>query len=150
MRKLSPNFSNNYSLLGMRLQLPWHIGGDWYTVAEVIRRNCSLVTRAAHFVTGRRLRYCAEAAELVHSNPGLVEKVQELASVDENDAALRIKTSLRSFSELNDFMRLAGVVKYGVTCHSRDDGQKQLVDIGRDCWLCIRQYLKAGDILDEQ
>ncbi|KAL1483507.1 hypothetical protein MTO96_033139 [Rhipicephalus appendiculatus] len=150
MRKLSPNFSSNYSLLVIRVQRSCLINDDWFTIADVVRRNCSLVTRAAHFVMGRRLKYCAAAAELVHSNPGLVEKVQELASVDENEAALRIKTSLRSFSELNDFMRLAGVVKYGVTCHSRDGGQKQLVDIGRDCWLCIRQYLKAGDILDEQ
>ncbi|KAL1471656.1 hypothetical protein MTO96_039815 [Rhipicephalus appendiculatus] len=106
--------------------------------------------RAAHLVNGRRRKYGAAAAELVHSNPGLVEKVQELASVDEDEAVSRIKKSLKSFSKLDNFMRLAGVVKYGVTCHSRDEGQKQLVDIGRDCWLYIRQYLKVADILDEQ
>ncbi|KAL3242825.1 hypothetical protein MRX96_020988 [Rhipicephalus microplus] len=81
---------------------------------------------------------------------GLVESVRKLASVDEGEARSRIKNSLKSFSELDDFMRLAGVVKYGVSCHKRDDGQKQLADIGRDCWLCIRQYLKVGDIRDEQ
>ncbi|KAL1470937.1 hypothetical protein MTO96_040177 [Rhipicephalus appendiculatus] len=150
MRKLSPDISSNYTLLDMRLDRPWKLGGDWFAVADVIRRNCALVTRAAHFVTGTRLRYCAAAAELVHSNPGLVDKVQELASVDEDEAASRIKKSLKSFSELDDFMRLAGVVKYGVTCHSRDDGQTQLLEIGRDCWLCIRQYIKVGDILNEQ
>ncbi|KAL3227502.1 hypothetical protein MRX96_004203 [Rhipicephalus microplus] len=104
--------------------------------------------RAAHFVTGTRLKYCAAAAELVHSNPGLREKVQELASVDQYEAVSRIKKSLKSFSELDDFMRLARVVKYGVTCHSHDDGKKQLVHIGLDCWLLIRQYIKVGDILD--
>ncbi|KAH7943630.1 hypothetical protein HPB52_009634 [Rhipicephalus sanguineus] len=150
MRKLSPNFSTNYSLLDMRVQRPQNAGDDWFTVAGVIHRNCSLVTRASHFVKGRRVKYCAAAAELVHSSPGLVERVQELASVDENEAASLIKISLKSFSELNVFMRLAGVVKCGVTCHSRDDGQKQLVDIFPECWLCIRKYLKVGDILDEQ
>ncbi|KAH7939758.1 hypothetical protein HPB52_017152 [Rhipicephalus sanguineus] len=45
-------------------------------------------------------------------------------------------------------MCLAGIVKYGVTCKRRDDGQKQLVDLNRDCWLHIRQFLKVGDILD--
>ncbi|KAL1483066.1 hypothetical protein MTO96_002136 [Rhipicephalus appendiculatus] len=135
----------------MSLQRPWKLGGDWFTVADVISRNCSLVTRAAHFVVmGTRLKYCAEAVEQMHSNPGLVEKVRELACVDEDEAASRIKKSLRSFSELDDFMRIVGVVKYGATCQSRDDGQTQLVDIGRDCWLYIRQYVKVGDILDEQ
>ncbi|KAL1422939.1 hypothetical protein MTO96_021534 [Rhipicephalus appendiculatus] len=150
MRKLSPNIASNYTLLDMRLERSLMLGGDWFTVADVIRRNCTLVMRAAHFVIGRRPKYCAAAAELVQSNPGLVEKVQELASIDEDEAVSRIKKSLKSFSELDDFMRLAGVVKYRVTCHSLDDGQKQLVDIGRDGWLCIRQYIKVGDILDEQ
>ncbi|KAL1481367.1 hypothetical protein MTO96_034518 [Rhipicephalus appendiculatus] len=150
LRKLSPNISSNYTLLHMHLERPWKLGGDWFTVADVIRRNCSLVTRAAHFVMGTRLKYCAEAAEQMHSNPGLVEKVRELASVDEDEAASRIKKSLRSFSELDDFMRIVGAVKYNVTCQGRDDGQTQLVDIGQDCWLYIRQYMKVGDILDEQ
>ncbi|KAH8036411.1 hypothetical protein HPB51_000330 [Rhipicephalus microplus] len=149
-QKLSSNISRNYTLLDMRLEKPWYMSRDWFIVADVLRRNCSLVTRAANFVMGTRLKYCAAAAELVHSNPGLVETVQKLASVDENEAASRIKNSLESFSEMDDFMRMAGVVKCGVTCHSRDDGQKQLVDIGRDCWLYLRQYIKVADILDEQ
>ncbi|KAL1442723.1 hypothetical protein MTO96_046273 [Rhipicephalus appendiculatus] len=151
MRKLSPNVSSNYTILDMHLERPWILGSDWFSVADVTRRNCSLVTRAAHFVMGReRLKYYAAAAELVQFNPRLVEKVQELASVDEDEAVSRIKKSLKTFSELDGFMRLAGVVKHGVTCHNRDDGQMQLVDIGRDCWLCIRQYIKVSDITDEQ
>uniref|UniRef100_A0A131YNY1 Nlr family card domain protein n=1 Tax=Rhipicephalus appendiculatus TaxID=34631 RepID=A0A131YNY1_RHIAP len=150
VRKLSPSFSANYTLLSMRLSKRRELGADWFTVADVVRRNFSLVTRAAHFVAGTRHKYCAAAAELVHFNPGLVTKVQELASVDEGEAVLRIKNSLKSFSELDEFMRMAGVVKESVACHRRDDGQTQLVDLGRDCWLCIRQYLKVGDILDPQ
>ncbi|KAH8037768.1 hypothetical protein HPB51_017268 [Rhipicephalus microplus] len=150
MQKLVLNISSNYSLLVMRLRAQCAGNDVRFTVSDVIRRNCTLVMRAAHFVCGERLKYCAEAAEMVHWTPGLVDRVQKLASVDENEAVCRIKTSLKSFCELNDFMRLAGVVKYGVTCHSRDDGQKQLVDIGRDCWLCIREYLKVSDILDER
>lgn len=150
VRKLSANFANNYTLLSMRLSKRRELGSDWFTVADVVRRNFSLVTRAAHFVMGTRHKYCTAAAELVHFNPGLVAKVQELASVDEKEALLRIKNSLKSYSELDEFMRMAGVVKYSVTCPRRDDGQTQLVDLGRDCWLYIRQYLKVGDILDEQ
>ncbi|KAH7943772.1 hypothetical protein HPB52_011414 [Rhipicephalus sanguineus] len=150
MRNLSMNISSNYTLLDMQLDKPWRLGVDWFMVSDVIRRNCSLVTRAAHFVMGTRNRHCAAAAELVHSNPGLVEKVQELASVDESEAASRIQKSLESFSELDEFMRLAGVVKHGVTCQSRGDGRKQLADIRRNGWSCIRKYIKMGDIWDEQ
>ncbi|KAH7984836.1 hypothetical protein HPB52_024499 [Rhipicephalus sanguineus] len=149
VQKLSPNFSANYMLLRLNAYRLGEVHRD-FIINDVVHRNVSLVVRAAHFVIGTRHRYLAAAAELVHSNPGLVELIRELASVSEDTALSWIRNSLKSYSELDDFMGLAGVVKYGVTCHMRDDGQKQLVDIGRDCWLCIRQYLKVGDILDEQ
>ncbi|KAL1480184.1 hypothetical protein MTO96_051251 [Rhipicephalus appendiculatus] len=65
MRKLSPNVSSNYTILDMHLERPWILGSDWFSVADVTRRNCSLVTRAAHFGSaGReRLKYYAAAAE---------------------------------------------------------------------------------------
>ncbi|KAH7943017.1 hypothetical protein HPB52_004000 [Rhipicephalus sanguineus] len=146
---LSPNLSSNYTLLSMFVDTPCMLDSDWFTINDVVRRNNSLVTRAADFVMGTRRKDYAAATELVHFNPGLVAKVQELATVDEHGAASRIKSSLKSFSELDDFMRLAGVVKHSVSCHRRHDGQKQLVDLNRDCWLHLKQYLKVGDILDE-
>ncbi|KAH8030613.1 hypothetical protein HPB51_010547 [Rhipicephalus microplus] len=148
-QKLSTNFSSNYTILGLNGYIHQVDHHDLFILDDVVHRNVSLVARAAHFVTGTRHRYLAAAVELVHFNPGLVESVRKLASIDEDEALSRIKNSLKSFSELDDFMRLAGVVKHGVSCHRRDDGQKQLVDIGRDCWLWIRQYLTVGDILDE-
>ncbi|KAH7943018.1 hypothetical protein HPB52_004001 [Rhipicephalus sanguineus] len=148
IEKLSPNISSNYMLLGMRTSWYELLCGGWYPIKDAARRNNSLVTRAAHFVMGTRHKYCAEAAELMQFSPGFEEKVQELASVDEIQAVSRIEGSLKSFTEMDDFMCLAGVVKCSVTCHRRDDGQKQLVDLNRDCWLYIRQFLKISDILD--
>ncbi|KAL1460402.1 hypothetical protein MTO96_043308 [Rhipicephalus appendiculatus] len=150
VQKLSQNVSNNYMLLVIGVSAYAVLDDDLFTLKEVVRRNLSLVMRAAHFVTGKRSRYCAAAAEIVHTNPGLVDKLQELASITEKEAYSRIKATMRSFSELNDFMCVAGVVKESVTCQNREDGQKQLVDIGLDCWLHIRQYLKVGHILDEE
>ncbi|KAH7943023.1 hypothetical protein HPB52_004006 [Rhipicephalus sanguineus] len=142
---LSLIISSNYTLLGMRTHSLWFCR-NWYPIKNVVRRNNSLVTRAAHFVMGTRHKYCADAAELMQFNPGLVEKVQELASVDENEALSRIEVCLNSFTEMKDFMCLAGVVKDTLSCHRRDDGQKQFVDLDRECWLCIRQYLNMRDI----
>ncbi|KAL1443274.1 hypothetical protein MTO96_046034 [Rhipicephalus appendiculatus] len=148
IQKLSPRVSSNYTLLGLKTEWANARHEDMFAVDNIVRRNLALVTRAAHFVMGTRHRYCAAAAELVHWNPGLVAKVQELASVDENEAVSRIQNSLKSYTEFDDFMCVAGVVKRGVTCHKRDDGQLQLTDLNRDCWLHIRQHLKMGDILD--
>ncbi|KAL1416480.1 hypothetical protein MTO96_000757 [Rhipicephalus appendiculatus] len=149
--KLSPNMSSNYTLLTLYLNKMMDLSGDLFTVPNVVRRNNSLVTRATDFVMGRtRHKYCAAALELVHSTPGLVARVQNSASVDENEAALMIKRSLNSFSEMDDFMRVTGVVKDGVTCHRREDGVTQLTDLNTACWLNVRQYLKVSDIQDIQ
>ncbi|KAL1484464.1 hypothetical protein MTO96_032559 [Rhipicephalus appendiculatus] len=151
LRKLSANVSSNYMLLGMRTDTYDELCSVWFKILDVVGRNHSLVTRAAHFVAGkRRNKYCAAAAELVQFNPALEEKVQELSSVDEYEAASQIKTSLKSLLELDDFMRVAGVVKCRVTCDRRDDGRTQLVDLNRDCWLRIRQFLRVDDIWDSE
>ncbi|KAL1468737.1 hypothetical protein MTO96_025226 [Rhipicephalus appendiculatus] len=147
MQKLSLNVSSNYTLLNIDVPCYMQSSRDMFVIKDVVRRNLSLVTRAAHFVMGTRHKYCAAAVEMVQYSPGLAAKVQELASVDEDEAMLRIKSSLRSISELDDFMRVAGAVKYSVACHRRDDGQKQLDDLTRDCWLYIRQYVAVDDIL---
>ncbi|KAH7943010.1 hypothetical protein HPB52_003993 [Rhipicephalus sanguineus] len=145
---LLPNISSNYMLLGLRTSWYERPCGSWCPIKDVVRRNNSLVTRAAHFVMGMRHKYCAAAAERMQFNPGLVEKVQELSSVEENEAVSLIKSNMKSFTELDDFMCVAGVVKYSVICNRRDDRQKQLVDLNRDCWLHVRQFLKLSDILN--
>ncbi|KAL1480164.1 hypothetical protein MTO96_034737 [Rhipicephalus appendiculatus] len=98
VQKLSQNASNNYMLLGIDVSTNPDLDDDLFTLTEVVRRNLSLVMRAAHFVTGKRSRYCTAAAEIVHTNPGLVDKVQELASITEKEADSRIKASMKSFS----------------------------------------------------
>ncbi|KAL1426091.1 hypothetical protein MTO96_018565 [Rhipicephalus appendiculatus] len=108
VQKLSFNFSKNYTLLGVMVTRCVELGADWFTVAGVVQRNKLLMTRASLFVMGEEHKYFAAALELVHFTPGLVARVQGLASVDENEAVLRIKESLRSISELDGFMRIAG------------------------------------------
>ncbi|KAH7944708.1 hypothetical protein MRX96_017456 [Rhipicephalus microplus] len=116
-----------------------------FPVSSAVSHNWSLVTRAAHFVTGTRHQYCASALEVVHWSPAVVAEVQELASIDKNEAVSRIQNSLKSFSEVDDFMCTAGVVKWGVNCGTHDDCRMQLTDLNRDWWLHIRKYLTVGD-----
>ncbi|KAL3192800.1 hypothetical protein MRX96_035750 [Rhipicephalus microplus] len=148
IRKLSADVASNYTLLSIKAYRCVEYCIEFFAVEDVVRRNLSLVTRGANFVLGKRHKYCAAAAELVQFSSGLVEKVQELALVDENEAVSLIARSLKSFSDLDEFMCLAGVVKCSVVCDKRADGKKQLVDLNHDCWMHIRKYLKVGDILD--
>lgn len=150
IQKLLSNIRSNYTLVAIYLWYFSDLCNDWLTLMEITWRNFSLVERAAQFVMGNRHKYCAAAIELVQFSPRLVEKVKELASVNEKEAVLQIKTSLECIAEMDDFMRMAGVVKYSVACHDRDDGQKQLVDLNLECWLHLRQYINVGDIRDEQ
>ncbi|KAH7943539.1 hypothetical protein HPB52_009195 [Rhipicephalus sanguineus] len=147
VEKLAQNVSTNYTLLSVNVFRYEELCSQLFAIADVVRRNNTLVRRAAHFVGGRRDRHCAAAVELVHFHPVLVTKVQELTSVDENEAVSLINGSLKSFTKLDDFMCVAGVVKDTVTCHRRDDGQKQLTDLNIYCWLRLRDYLKVGDVL---
>ncbi|KAH7944354.1 hypothetical protein HPB52_018609 [Rhipicephalus sanguineus] len=148
---LSRDFSANYALTDMRLTSCDELGGDWFAISNVVRRNDSLVKRATQFVEGTSShKYCAAALELVPFNSTLVAAVERSASVDTNEAVLQIQRRLKSFSEMDDFMRMAGVVKESVACYERDDCQTQLVDLNRDCWLHLRQFLKLSNILDEE
>ncbi|KAH7944030.1 hypothetical protein HPB52_014744 [Rhipicephalus sanguineus] len=148
LRELSLKVSSNYVLLRLYLTAHFDLRANLRTVAKVVHRNNSLVTRATHFVMGTRHKYCAAAFELVHSTPGLVARVQNYASVDEDEAVQRIRRSLNGLCELDGFMRVTGVVKDSVTCHRREDGVMQLTDLNTDCWLHVRQHLKVSDIPD--
>ncbi|KAH7964296.1 hypothetical protein HPB51_027465 [Rhipicephalus microplus] len=146
IEKLAQDVSTNYTLLSVNVLKYDELCRELFAIADTVRRNNTLVMRAAHFVEGRRDRYCAAAAELVHFHPVLLTKVQQLASIDENEAASKIEGSVKSFTELDDFMSVAGVVKSTMTCHRRDDGRKQLADLNSYCWLHLRGYLKVADI----
>ncbi|KAK8777306.1 hypothetical protein V5799_029348 [Amblyomma americanum] len=47
---------------------------------------------------------------------------------------------------MDDFMRLAGVVRERVKCHAFEDGRAQLVSLNEYCWSAIRRYLDLYDI----
>ncbi|KAL1465912.1 hypothetical protein MTO96_043050 [Rhipicephalus appendiculatus] len=139
VQKLSCKISRNYTLLRAQITECVGFGSDWFTVADVVRRNNSLVTRATRFVTGTEHRYGAEALELVHSTPGLVAKVQKTPH-PQTKTRPRSGSGRTSGAFLNwmDSCAWRGVVKDSVTCRRGDDGQTQLRDLNKDCWFSIR------------
>lgn len=140
-RVMCEDAAANYTVLNIDLRgyVDKQAAKDFFELRNTARRNCSLVTRGAEFVAGVRCdRYCAQALERVCRHVALPEKVADLASVSEAEAATMVRESLRSFQGMHDFMRLAGVVKERVTCEA---GSVRLDSLNEHCWGRVRRYL---------
>ncbi|KAH9376152.1 hypothetical protein HPB48_003209 [Haemaphysalis longicornis] len=92
-----------------------------------MRRNNDLATRMAHCATGNHSRRCVEALELVAENPALVEKICQVQSVGEDEAAER--KALGTILGLDGYMRVSGVVKSRVSCPIGNDHMLQVWDL---------------------
>ncbi|KAH7932862.1 hypothetical protein HPB49_003954 [Dermacentor silvarum] len=160
VRELSkPKLEDNYNLALVQLT---HNGPllveEKLRIQNVVRRNVTLATRAAYFVVGSAdfgnndVRYCnkdtAEALEKMSGCPILVEELCVFQGISKKQALGKIAASLTSTADLNEFMRLAGVVRDEIVCLDSVDGSKQLDDLNEYCLRHIRTYLKMSDIID--
>ncbi|XP_065283970.1 uncharacterized protein [Dermacentor albipictus] len=115
------------------------------------RRNASALSAASQFVLGQQDTLDgADAIELMHDHPRLLEMVMEGADVTKTKAKEKISSALLRVHHcsLEEFMRIAGVVKERVECLRDPDARFQLVDINEHCWLHIRRFLKIRDVVN--
>ncbi|XP_037522662.1 uncharacterized protein LOC119399860 [Rhipicephalus sanguineus] len=144
------DISKNYSLCSFSLFQPltpliWLF--DWKAWYSTSWRNSGIVARAARFAKRTMCdRRCASALETLSRHPALVAELAEVLTVTDAEAASLVRTRLSHIQDMNEFMRLAGVVKDRVTCEPREDGCKQLCDLNEDCWRHVMRYLKLDDI----
>ncbi|XP_075535424.1 uncharacterized protein LOC142571010 [Dermacentor variabilis] len=153
VRRLSLGIATNYTLLSLSLDSPVdrEAAKHLFTVCDVARRNSGLVALAAQFVTGARPgSVCAQALERVSNHPALLELLSESTSMSTEEAAATIRSRLRSIEGLQQFMRLAGVVKERVTCSAHEDGRMHLADLNEHCWSHVRRYLKLHDVVHDE
>ncbi|XP_070381051.1 uncharacterized protein [Dermacentor albipictus] len=120
-------------------------------IMEVAWKNASAVSDAADFVLGEQDGVeGARALELMRDHPRLLERVMEDADATKAEAKKRIRSALvrvRS-SSIDESMTMTGVVKEAVQCLSHPGARRlQLADIGHDCWLHIRSFLKIADVV---
>nr|XP_050043150.2 uncharacterized protein LOC126540391 [Dermacentor andersoni] len=153
VRRLSLGIATNYTLLSVSLDSPVdrEAAKHFFTVCDVARRNSGLVALAAQFVTGARPgSISAQALERVSNHPALLELLSESTSMSTEEATATIRSRLRSIEGLQQFMRLAGVVKERVTCNAREDGRMHLADLNEHCWSHVRRYLKLHDVVYDE
>ncbi|XP_070386068.1 uncharacterized protein [Dermacentor albipictus] len=120
-------------------------------ILEVAWKNASAISDAADFVLGEQNGVKgARALELMRDQPRLLEKVREGADVTKAEAKKRIRSAVARVrsSSIDEFMTMTGVVKETVQCLSHPGARRlQLTDIGHDCWLHIRSFLKLADFV---
>ncbi|XP_054934000.1 uncharacterized protein [Dermacentor andersoni] len=120
-------------------------------ILQATIRNASTVSAASEFVLGQQDTLDgADAIELMHDHPRLLEMVMEGADVTKTKAKEKISSALLRVQNCNleGFMRIAGVVKERVECLRHPDARFQLVDINHHCWLHIRRFLKIRDVVN--
>ncbi|XP_075557300.1 uncharacterized protein LOC142589655 [Dermacentor variabilis] len=119
-------------------------------IQKATRRNASRVMTAAGFVLRRQdSEHGARYLETMHDHPWLLELVREGAAVSNGEAKAMVSEAFKAVRcfGLDEFMRMAGVVRSKVECVRPRRTEVQLADIGVHCWLHIRQYLKLEDIM---
>ncbi|XP_075532125.1 uncharacterized protein LOC142564833 [Dermacentor variabilis] len=119
-------------------------------ILQATIRNASTVTAASQFVLGQQNTLDgADAFELMHHHPRLLEMVMEGADVTKAQAKEKISSALLRVyhCSLDEFMRIAGVVKERVECLRHPGARRQLADIDHNSWLHIRRFLKIRDVV---
>ncbi|XP_049511385.1 uncharacterized protein LOC125939905 [Dermacentor silvarum] len=149
VRELSkPKLEDNYNLAFVNLNRSEpDLVAERLIIQNVVDRNLSWATRAADFVVGYANKDTAEALEKMYSYPLLVEELCARQDIKKQQALDKIATKVRSMANLNEFMRLAGVVRDEIVCFDSVDGAKQLDDLNEYCLRHIRKYLKISDII---
>ncbi|KAL1421594.1 hypothetical protein MTO96_023028 [Rhipicephalus appendiculatus] len=120
---------------------------DWLAVKASTWRNCGLVARAAQIKQASHMdRYVTRAVDRVSRYPALLDEVARSAKLDQAELAVLVRDRLREIRSIDGFMRIAGVVKERVICHSTDDGRAQLDDLNENCWSHVLRYLSTDDV----
>uniref|UniRef100_A0A023G977 Nlr family card domain protein n=1 Tax=Amblyomma triste TaxID=251400 RepID=A0A023G977_AMBTT len=144
--ELAGRLDKNYTLTQFRVSGCRQDVLEWQALQQLVRRNASLVHRAARFVLGSTLKRCASAFEAVSWHPDVRGRVQEMAVLSATEVSCRIEKSARRLEK--DFWQLSEIVKGQIRCNAREDGVVQLDELGFDALLAVRRFLKVGDIAD--
>ncbi|KAH6925443.1 hypothetical protein HPB50_005620 [Hyalomma asiaticum] len=150
LSRLLPGLRSNYNLV--RLELGQTPGGSisvaMATAQNIVQRNRSIERRAIRFVMGDHDPYFARVVELAAERPGFARAVAAEAGVAEVAATIQQALRLVRLTDMNEYMKITGVVKRRVCCEA-SDGRKQLTDLPRDFLLRVRQHLKLADVLTD-
>ncbi|KAK8788755.1 hypothetical protein V5799_021469 [Amblyomma americanum] len=149
LQTLVSGIESNYRLLRVGLPICKGRNTELVVIRNITRRNASLVTRAARFVMGDHDPINARAVELISGHERVLSIVQENPTVDAREAATMFNCALglRCLTGLDDYMRLAGVVKRRVQCIVGRDSSVQLDELSYECWIHIRKFLTVADVL---
>lgn len=140
--------ANSYGLTCMRIADYEPFFDAWRNIKNFLRRNMALVDSAVQFVLGTNVKRAAAALERVSWHPQVAYRLEQKTALTMPEVKQKIRRSLKQVHM--NFWQVSGVVKEELTCYERDDGQRQIDDLGIDVWLHIRSFLNVGDVLDSK
>lgn len=140
--------ANSYGLTYMRIADYEPFFDAWRNIKNFLRRNMALVDSAVQFVLGTNVKRAAAALERVSWHPQVAYRLKQKTALTMPEVKQKIRASLKQV--LMNFWQVSGVVKEELTCYERDDGRRQIDDLGIDVWLHIRSFLNVGDVLDSK
>ncbi|XP_072145998.1 uncharacterized protein [Dermacentor andersoni] len=146
---LLPGLAQKYNLLRLEIHTSVQPNAEMFAAQDIVRRNRSLVERATRFALGDRDPYCARPFELLSEHPVLVDSVRSRAALGGEDEAAAVISGVQrclDLADVDEYMRLTGVVETRVECNVRHG--TQLDQLNYDCWIRIRKYLKVADVLE--
>ncbi|KAH6943119.1 hypothetical protein HPB50_016023 [Hyalomma asiaticum] len=116
-------------------------------IRKIPARNRSYVSAAARYVLGSECDDGAKVLEVVHDHPWLVNEVRRRARVGTAQAKAKIASAMKRVRtcDIDEYMRLAGVVKAKVECAKA--AGVQIANMDEYCWIHIRSFLKIADVV---
>ncbi|KAH7949225.1 hypothetical protein HPB49_006613 [Dermacentor silvarum] len=161
--RITPANTMNPTFANLMPQLlawyPRHVQVEYYNyknrghayLREITARNNRNVLAAVRYVLGNwNCDDGARVLEAIHNHPSLVYHVRRKTEVGTVDANAKIAHALKRIRScgIDEYMRLAGVVKRRVMCIKHESGVgMQIADLNEYCWLYIRRYLKIADVV---
>lgn len=145
---LANYLTNNTTLVSLHIDENYNSPVHVASAMDIVRRNATLVDYGAHFVMGSRNKRYAEAFERVAHSPALLARLQEQSEVScLRRAKDAIQEATRWLTDMESFMKVAGVVKDCLSWDESVEHRQRLDVLPFDCWFHVRQYIKVADVL---
>lgn len=151
MALLIKELKNNTTLVSLHIDENYNSAKEVASAMDIVRRNAALLDYGALFVMGSRNKCYAEAFERVAHSPALLARLQEQSEVScQRRAKDAIQEATRWLTDMESFMKVAGIVKNGLSWDESVEHRQRLDVLPFDCWLHVRQYIKVADVLHDE
>lgn len=143
---LSKALCKNHAMTRLKLGSEKPPNRITFRIGEALRRNLSVLYKAAHFVMmPSKDKDTVQAFERHAQSENLLQHLVHLTKKEEQEVKELIRAA-KGYIAVNYFM-IVGVVKENVECHPVSPYRTQIDQLNEECWRRVLLYLKVCDIV---